>query len=246
VFLAPSDIALDCLQGALVLVPSNRERLAASRLLGIAIPGLALLVGVFVAEAAGGASFLTGLAAVATPLLAAAAGWARRWPGPWLPVLVVPALYAIDWVEPYALVGEAAGVALIALACLTATALISAVAAEAWLRIGLVGLVVLDVLLVWAVPHVGPATRALQAATPPGLLGRALPPLQQAQLGQTQMGWLDLAAPALLGIIVLRRNRAALATGLAAIFWSLLLLVTSPIAATPPVLAGLAVAARDS
>jgi hypothetical protein len=49
VFLAPSDVALDCLQGALVLVPAERAPLASSRLLGIAIPGLALVVGVLVA-----------------------------------------------------------------------------------------------------------------------------------------------------------------------------------------------------
>jgi hypothetical protein len=245
VFLAPSDVALDCLQGVLVLAPTNRAPLASSRLLGVAVPGLALLVGVFVASAAGGASFLTWLAAVATPLLAAAAGWARCWPTPWLPMLVVPVLYVIDWVDPHAIGGEAAGVALIALACLAVTALVSAVAAETWSRVGLVGLVVLDVLLVWVVPRVGPATTALQAATPPGLLGRPLPALQQAQLGRTELGWLDLAAPALLGTLVVRRHRAALATGAAAIVWSSLLLLTSPIAATPPVLAGLAVGGRD-
>jgi hypothetical protein len=245
VFPAPSDVALDCLQGVLVLAPTNRAPLASSRLLGIAIPGLALLVGVFVASAGGGAFFLTWLAAVATPLLAAAAGWARCWPVPWLPMLVAPVLYVIDWIEPHAIGGEAAGVALIALACLAVTALVSTVAAETWLRVGLVGLVVLDVLLVWVVPRVGPATTALQAATPPRLFGRLLPALQQAQLGRTELGWLDLAAPALLGTLVLRRNRAALATGAAAVVWSLLLLVTSLIAATPPVLVGLAVGGRD-
>ena len=241
---APSDAVLDCLQGALVLAPTNRARLASSRLLGVVIPGLALVIGVLVASASGGAVFLTWLAAVATPLLAAAAGWARSWPAPWLPAFVVPALYGVDWVEPHAIGGEAAGVALIALACLAVTALVSAVAPEAWLRAGLVGLVVLDVLLVWVIPRVGPATTALQGATPPGLLGRPLPALQQAQLGRTELGWLDLAAPALLGTLVVRRKRAALATGAGALLWSLLFLVTSLIAATPPVLAGLAVGGR--
>ena len=54
------------------------------------------------------------------------------------------------------------------------------------------------------------------------------------------MGWLDFAAPALLALLVDRRARAAAATGLAGGAWGLLLTVTSPIAATPPVLAGLA------
>jgi hypothetical protein len=53
------------------------------------------------------------------------------------------------------------------------------------------------------------------------------------------MGWLDFAAPALLGLLVRRRLTAAVTTGVAAAFWGLLLFVTSPIAATPPVLAGL-------
>ena len=71
-------------------------------------------------------------------------------------------------------------------------------------------------------------------------VGRPLPSLQQVDFGTITMGWLDLAAPALLGLLVTRRGRAAAATGLAAGAWGLLLIVTSPIAATPPVLAGLA------
>src|SRR5436309_2182103 len=58
--------------------------------------------------------------------------------------------------------------------------------------------------------------------------------------GGATMGWLDFAAPALLGLLVARRRGAALATGLAGAAWGLLLFATSPIAATPPVLAGLA------
>jgi hypothetical protein len=84
---------------------------------------------------------------------------------------------------------------------------------------------------------------ALQAAAPP-TIGRRLPELQQVDFGAASMGWLDLAAPALLGLLVAKRLRAAVATGLAAGVWGLLLLATSPIAATPPVLAGLVAASR--
>jgi hypothetical protein len=59
--------------------------------------------------------------------------------------------------------------------------------------------------------------------------------------GSATMGWLDFAAPALLGLLVQRRAAAGVATGLAAGLWGLLLLATSPIAATPPVLVGLIV-----
>jgi hypothetical protein len=80
---------------------------------------------------------------------------------------------------------------------------------------------------------------ALQAAVPPAPAGRPLPELQQIDFGSATMGWLDFAAPALLGLLVVRRRTAALTTGVAAALWGLLLFVTSPIAATPPVLAGL-------
>jgi len=236
--LSPSYLALACVQGCLVLVSARTRRLASSRLLGVAIPAVALGLGVGLALAPGGAVFLADLATVATPLLAALAGAARGWRRPWLPAVLVPPLYALAWLAPHRIAGQAAGVALIAGACLTVTALVAAVAPAGWLRIGLVLLVVLDVVLVWGDRQVEPATSALAAAATPF----HLPALQQVQLGSTQMGWLDLAAPALLGLVVARRGRAALATGIAAAVWSLLLLATSPIAATPPVLAGLAAA----
>jgi hypothetical protein len=53
------------------------------------------------------------------------------------------------------------------------------------------------------------------------------------------MGWLDLLAPALLGVVARARLRAAVVTGVAAAAWGLLLAVTSTLPATVPVLAGL-------
>src|SRR5207247_4247561 len=76
-------------------------------------------------------------------------------------------------------------------------------------------------------------------------IGRPLPELQQVDVGSATMGWLDFAAPALLGLLVQRRAVAAVATGLPAALWGLLLLATSPIAATPPVLVGLIVGRRS-
>ena len=73
---------------------------------------------------------------------------------------------------------------------------------------------------------------------------RPLPSLQQPELGTASMGWLDFAAPALLAILTRDRVRAAAATGIAGALWGLLLLFTSPIAATPPVLAGLVAGGR--
>jgi hypothetical protein len=230
-------------QAALVLTPARPRRFGSSRVLGLAIPAAAIVVGVALAQAGGGADFLTALAAFATPVLAAGAGWARGWPLPWLPALLVPPLYALAWLRPDALEGQAAGVVLIAGACLTVTGVVAALAPHSWLAAGLVLLVILDVVLVWGDRQVEPAMNALQAAVPP-TVGRPLPSLQQVELGSATMGWLDLAAPALLGLLVARRIRAAAATGLAAGAWGLLLLATSPIAATPPVLAGLMAGSR--
>ncbi len=205
-----------------------------------------MVVGVAVARAHGGAELLTTLAAVATPVLAAGAGWARGWRLPLLAPLLVPPLYGLAWLRPGTLPGEAAGVALIAGACLAATGAVAALAPRGWLTSGLVLLVVLDVFLVWGTHQVAPTMNALSTATPPsvGHVGRPLPSLQQVDFGAVTMGWLDLAAPALLGLLVARRAQAAVATGLAAGVWGLLLMVTSPIAATPPVLAGLVAGRR--
>jgi hypothetical protein len=232
-------------QAALVLVPGRPRRLLASRSLGLAVPAVALVMGVAVAQVGGGADFLTALAAVATPLLAAGAGWARGWRLPWLPALCVPPLYAVAWLRPDAWAADAAGVALIAGACLAITGLVASVAPPSWLTAGLVLLVVLDVILVWGDRQVEPTMTALQAAVPP-TVGRPLPDLQQVDFGSATMGWLDFAAPALLGLLVARRAAAAVATGVAAGLWALLLFATSPIAATPPVLAGLLAGRRRS
>ena len=52
---------------------------------------------------------------------------------------------------------------------------------------------------------------ALQTAAPP-TIGRQLPSLQQIDFRDATMGWLDFAAPALLGLPVVNRLRAAVAT----------------------------------
>lgn len=243
--LVPSYGMLVVVQAALVLVPGKPPRFASSRAVGLVIPAAAMAIGVALASSTGGADFLTALAAIVTPILAAAAGCARGWRHPWLAAAVVPGLYALAWLRPDSLDGQAAGVALICGACLAVTGVVAALAPPSWLVVGLVLLVVLDCILVWGDRSVEPAMTSLQAATPPSI-GRPLPSLQQAVLGDATMGWLDFAAPALLGLLVLRRVPAAAATAVAGWAWGLLLIATSPIAATPPVLAGLLAGYRRS
>src|SRR5205085_2376427 len=86
--------------------------------------------------------------------------------------------------------------------------------------------------LVWGTSEIGPATTALHQAGVPSALGHPIPRLQDATFGSATMGWLDLVAPALLGVVAgAKRLRAAVVTGLAAGAWGLLLLVTSTVLA---------------
>jgi hypothetical protein len=183
------------------------------------------------------------LATFGTPVLAAAGGvflGSTRW---WLWPPAAVGLWFAAWLA-HGLVQDAAGLVLIAAACLAASSA-AAIVAPAWsVRVGLVALAALDVVLVWGTTGVREATNALQGVALPQAAGTPLPSLQQATFGSAVMGWLDLLAPALLGIVVAGRRKlgAAAVTGLAAGAWGLLLFVTSEVAATVPVLAGLAFA----
>jgi hypothetical protein len=210
------------------------------------VAALGLGVGLLRAFSAG-PDALAVLGAVATPLLAAGSGRVLGWRMPWATVPAAAILFLLAW-QLSSLAGEAAGVTLIALACLTVAAAVATVTSRGAIEIGLVVLAVADVILVWGTPQVQPASTALAHASLPTLSlpllpERPLPSLQQATFGSAQMGWLDLLAPALLGAVVVppARLRAALATTIAACGWGLLLAVTSTVPATVPVLAGLLV-----
>ena len=231
--LAPSYAALCAAQAATVAgarADTSRNQVAGRGWLGLVLPALALGGGIAVIRGlSGGPHALALLGAVATPVLAAAGQ--RRAPA-------ALGLWTCAWLA-HGLVGEAAGVALVVLAAVR-LATLAASFAPAWsLELGLVALVVLDVVLVWGTPQAGPATTALHHAALPSAAGHPIPRLQDATFGSATMGWLDLLAPALLGVVVSTRLRAALVTGLAAGAWGLLLAVTSTVPATVPVIAGL-------
>jgi hypothetical protein len=246
--LAPSYATLCVIQGLLVLAPGRPLVLARSRVLGVLILLATTGAGIGIVRGLdGGADALTAVATVATPLLFAAVGWARGWRLPWLPALATAALYAIAWRFPDTLGGDAAGLVLIGGACLTLATLIAAFVPPRVVALGLVAAVAIDVILVWGVNQTGPATEAVHAATTPaialpGVEAQPLPHLQDGTFGSALMGWLDFLAPAVLGTLYAGRvrMRAAAATAAGALAWGLLLFVTSPIAATVPVLAGLA------
>jgi hypothetical protein len=193
---------------------------------------VALGTGVLVLRvASGGPHALAFIAAVATPVLAAARP--RRAP-------LAVALWLVAWLAD-GLVAQGASVALVGLAAVTVAELLGAVAPPWSLAVGLVALAILDVVLVWGTPQVEPATTALHQAAVPVAAGHPIPALQDVTFGSAMMGWLDFAAAAVLGVIARRRVRAAVVTGLAAGAWGLLLLVTSTVPATVPTIAGLLV-----
>ncbi|MGD0715728.1 MAG: hypothetical protein ABSB24_16305 [Gaiellaceae bacterium] len=237
--LAPSYAALCAVQAAAVAAPARPARVRGLGAVGVAAPAAALALGVLLLRvASGGPHALALLGAVAAPLLAAAAGplGRRRFPWAWPPAAL--ALWLVAWLAS-GLLAEAAGLLLIAGACVALAALVALVAPTWSIELGLVAVAVLDVVLVWGTREVQPASTALHHAALPSAAGHPIPRLQDATFGSATMGWLDLLAPALLGVVARARLRAAVVTGVAAGAWGLLLAVTSTLPATVPVLAGL-------
>jgi hypothetical protein len=224
---------LCAVQAATVLAARPPRKRGRAGLAGVVVPAALLGAGVAIIRAvAGGPHALALAGAVATPVLAAAGP--RR-----LPLAV--ALWLVAWLA-HGVVAQGAGVALIALAAITVAQLVARFAPDWSIVAGLVVAAFVDVVLVWGAPEVQPASTALHSAALPQLGGRPIPPLQDATFGSAMMGWLDLVAPALLGVVARRRLAAAAATGLAAGAWGLLLFVTSTVPATVPAVAGLAFA----
>lgn len=238
--LVPSYAALCAVQAAVAAAPTRRASERGLGLVGLAAPAVALGAGVAILHAvAWGPRALALLATFATPALAGAAGFPTRSRTPWLWPPAAAAAWVVAW-RTHGLLAQAAEVLLIAAACL-AIAGVAALVAPAWsLESGLILLAAVDVVLVWGTPQVEPATTALHGVAPPRAAGAPLPRLQDATFGSALMGWLDLLAPALLGVAASGRRRliAAAATATAAGLWGLLLLATSQVAATVPVLAG--------
>jgi hypothetical protein len=199
-----------------------------------------MVIGVGTVRVAGGsgADLLAWLGTFATPILAGILGWAARWRWPFLTAVAAAVLYVIAW-QAGGHLAEAAGAALIGGACLAIAAIVGPITPARYLAVGLVILIAVDVYLVWGNRQVEHTTSALQHRSKP------LPALQQVDLGNSSMGWLDFLAPALLGAVVGRRTRprvrAAIAVAVAALAWGFVLELTSPIPATVPMLAGLAV-----
>ena len=256
-FLIPWYISLCLAQGALVVIPAVGRESTDRRhaLLGLIGPAAAMVVGVGIVTLLGGAgaSFLTWLGTVATPVLAGSLGYIARWRWPLWTAAAAVCLYVIAWQRDGHL-GQTAALLLIGGACLTIAGFVGPLTPPRYLALGLVGLVILDTYLVFGTSQVANTSLSLQQTVLPSVSvasgpGHPLPGLQQVDLGNSSMGWLDFLAPALLGAVVGRQLRPRLLAGVvvavAAVGWGLLLNVTDELPATVPVLLGLAVTWRS-
>jgi hypothetical protein len=228
---------LSLVQAALVAAPKEAEseplaRLA-SRWWALVLPlSLGLVVAAIALESTV-AHFLTYLALVAVPPLAAAAlAWLVRGAQPPLALLVVP-LFAIAWAARGALAGETAALALSALACVSLGWLLVCVVPSRWLKLGIYAMAAIDTWLVASELLQEP--NAVLNAVSPG----SLPRLQLASFGSAVMGFGDLFAAATLGAL-LAYNRRLQLTGavLAAIIglcFDLLFFAVDQLPATVPI-----------
>lgn len=231
--------------GLIALAPSRPRRLAASRALGLAFPAAMLATGVAAVIAMrSGAATLSALAAIATPALAALSGWALRWRHPWTTAVVAAVLYAWAWIFDGTLAGQAAGVLLVAGACLTIAAVLRGLATPRALVLGVALVAAVDVLFVWVLGGMGPTMAALDTIAKNGsyIDATRVPALQEVRLGPSLIGWLDLLAPALVGTLLPRswplKGLCAASITVAALTWGLLHAFFPLLPATVPSLAG--------
>jgi hypothetical protein len=203
------------------------------------IPPLSILVVVAaVALDSASADFLTYLALIAVPPLAALA-LATIVRGGRLPLalLVIP-LFALAWAARGSLSGETAALALSALACVSLGWLLACVVPSRWLRLGIYAMAAIDAWLVGS--NLLQEPNAILNAASPG----NLPRLQLASFGSAVMGFGDLFLAATLGALLAVDRRLQL-TGAAlvaviALAFDLLFFAVNSLPATVPIALALA------
>ena len=239
----PSDAGLLLLQAGVVAAPRAVDpESPAARWIhrfhgrGWALVPVASIVGVIflIRYTPDSANWLTYLALIAVPILAAVAlGWACRGAKPVFAIVAIP-LFVLAWRDPAALPGEAAGAILSGLSCVTLGVLLGAVTPHRWLKLGIVAMSAADVWLV-ASDLLQQPNNALVAAAP----GGGLPQLQSETFGSVNLGYGDLFVAGLLGAVYASRPRvqlsaATLTLAIAALF-DLLFFVVNELPATVPV-----------
>lgn len=215
---------LGLVQAALVALPAPRRRPGWIERLSspwwALVPALSIAVVIGAIEISpGSADALTYLALVAVPPLAAYALGAltrvrfnppytraetsSRGDSSWLaPISVATALFALAWVSPHSLAGEAMATALSGLACVTLGWLLVCGVPARWLRLGVYAMAVIDTVYVSSDLLQGP-NAVLNAAAP----AAGLPRLQAIHFGSALMGFGDLFVAALVGCLLASDGR---------------------------------------
>jgi hypothetical protein len=180
------------------------------------------------------ADALTYLALVAVPVLAALAlSWAIRGARVGLALLSIP-LFAIAWILPGTLTGQAAALALSALACVALGSLIASFVPGRWLRLAIYAMAIVDACLVGADLLQSP-NAVLNGAAP----AAGLPQLQFAQFGSAVLGFGDLFIAAVLGAMLAGQRglqlRATAIAGCLALAFDLLFFFVAELPATVPI-----------
>jgi hypothetical protein len=219
---AVSIAILGLVQAALVALPAQRARPAWVERLSspwwALVPALSIAVVIGAIEISpGSADALTYIALVAVPPLAVYAlgaltrvrlnppyVWVEtdsRADSDWLaPISVAMALFALAWISPHSLAGEAAATALSGLACVTLGWLLVRGVPARWLRLGVYAMAVIDTVYVSSDLLQGP-NAVLNAAAP----AAGLPRLQAVHFGSALMGFGDLFVAALVGCLLAQR-----------------------------------------
>jgi hypothetical protein len=234
---------LSLAQAVVILLPRPAPRVVprrlASRWWAIVPPASIAVVVALVGVAAASADALTYLALVAVPPLAALALAALvQRASPPLALAVIP-LFAVAWGLSGSLAGEAAGLALSALACVTLGWVLATIVPPRWLRLGVYAMAAVDAALVAADLLQGPSS-VLVAAAP----AADLPRLQAAYFGSATMGFGDLFVAATVGALLAARRRHQVEAALLAVIlgwlFDLLFFAVDLLPATVPIAIALA------
>lgn len=200
---------LSLVQAALVAAPRAPSPALVQRLhsrwWALVLPLSIVVVVSAIALESASARFLTYLALVAVPPLAAIAlgRLVRGGRPPW--ALAVLPLFALAWGLEGSLAGETAALALSALACVTLGWLVACGVPPRWLKLGIYLMAAVDAWLIAGNLLQGP-NAVLNAAAP----AADLPRLQFASFGSAVMGFGDLFIAAVLGALLASDRRLQL------------------------------------
>jgi hypothetical protein len=236
--------SLSLVQAALVAVPRAAEepllRRLGSRWWALVMPlSIVVVIGAIALDSAT-ARFLTYLALVGVPPLAAAAlAWIVRGGRPSLALAVIP-LFALAWAARGSLGAQTAALVLSALACVSLGWALACVVGDRWLKLGIYAMAAVDTWFVSGDLLQGP-NAVLNSVAP----AAGLPHLQFVSFGSAVMGFGDLFVAATLGALLAadrrRQLRGALLVAILGVGFDLLFFAVNELPSTVPIAVALAI-----